>query len=106
MCRIGDVFTADELRTLSKTQRNILEKYGKLIVLTNPAIRNIIKKDPKVRKKLKGFLGPRTKALDAIISIPCPPPPPRERPLRLPQRIRSTRFVTAVSSCASSCAPY
>jgi hypothetical protein len=43
MCLIGDVFTADELKTLSKTQRNILEKYGKLVVLTNPAIRNIIK---------------------------------------------------------------
>jgi non-ribosomal peptide synthetase component F len=66
MCRIGDVFTADELKTLSKTQRNILEKYGKLIVLTNPAIRNIIKKDPKVRKKLKGLLDPARKRLTRI----------------------------------------
>ena len=66
MCRIGDVFTADELKTLSKTQRNILEKYGKLIVLTNPAIRDIIKKDPKVRKKLKGLLDPARKRLTRI----------------------------------------
>jgi hypothetical protein len=63
MCIIGDVFSADELKTLSKEKRDILEKYGKLIVLTNPAIRNIIKKDPKVRKKLKGLLEPSRKQL-------------------------------------------
>lgn len=63
MCIIGDIFTAEELKTLSKTQRNVLEKYGKLVVLTNPAIRNMIKKDPKIQKKLKGLLDPTRKQL-------------------------------------------
>ena len=31
MCIIGDVFSNDELKTLSKTQRNVLEKYGRLV---------------------------------------------------------------------------
>jgi hypothetical protein len=66
MCRLSDVFTADELKTLSKAQRDVLEEYGKLVVLTNPAIRNIIKKDPKVRKKLKGLLNPARKQLTRI----------------------------------------
>jgi hypothetical protein len=66
MCDIKDIFTPDELKTLSKTQRGILEKYGKLVVLTNPAIRNIIKKDPKVREKLKGLLDPARKRLTRI----------------------------------------
>jgi len=66
MCRIIDIFTADELKKLSKTQRDILEKYGKLVVLTSPAIRNIIKKDPKVRKKLKGLLDPARKRLTRV----------------------------------------
>jgi hypothetical protein len=66
MCRISDIFTADELKTLSKAQRSTLEKYGKLIVLTNPAIRNIIKKDPKVQKKLKGLLDPARKRLTRV----------------------------------------
>jgi hypothetical protein len=35
-------------------------------VLTNPATRNIIKKDPKVRKKLKGLLDPARKRLMRI----------------------------------------
>lgn len=66
MCIIGDVFSNDELKTLSKTQRNVLEKYGRLVVLTNPAIRNIIKKDPKVRKKLKALLDPTRKQLTRV----------------------------------------
>ena len=66
MCIIKDVFSADELKTLSKSQRDILEKYGKLVVLTSPAIRNIIKKDPKVRKKLKGLLDPARKRLTRV----------------------------------------
>jgi hypothetical protein len=66
MCRIGDVFTADELKTLSKTERDMLEKYGKLVVLTHPAILNMIKKNPKVRKKLKGLLDPARKRLTRV----------------------------------------
>jgi len=66
MCRIADVFSSDELKTLSKTQRNVLEKYGRLVVLTSPAIRNIIKKDPKVRKKLKALLNPTRKQLTRV----------------------------------------
>jgi mRNA-degrading endonuclease RelE of RelBE toxin-antitoxin system len=66
MCIIAEVFTADELKTLSKKQRSILEKYGKIVVLTNPAIRSIIKKDPKVRKKLKGLLNPARKQMTRV----------------------------------------
>ena len=63
MCRLSSIFTADELKTLSKTQRDVLEEYGRLVVLTNPAIRNMIKKDPKIQKKLKGLLDPSRKRL-------------------------------------------
>jgi hypothetical protein len=66
MCIISEVFSAEELKTLSKTQRGILEKYGKIVVLTNPAIRRIIKKDPKVRKKLKGLLNPARKRMTSV----------------------------------------
>jgi hypothetical protein len=66
MCRIGDVFTTDELKALSKGKRDALEKYAKLVVLTNPAIRDIIKKDPKIRKKLKELLDPARKRLTRI----------------------------------------
>jgi hypothetical protein len=58
MCRLNSIFTADELKTLSKTQRDALEEYGRLVVLTDPAIRNLIKKDPKIQKKLKSLLAP------------------------------------------------
>ena len=66
MCRIRDVFTSRELKTLSQKERTILQEYGKLLALTNPAIRNIIKKDPKIRKKLKGLLATEFRRLKRI----------------------------------------
>jgi hypothetical protein len=59
MCRISLVFTRSELKTLSKKQQDILQKYGKRLVDTSQEIRNIIKKDPKVRRKLKALLRPQ-----------------------------------------------
>ena len=63
MCRLNSIFTADELKTLSKIERDALEEYGRLVVLTDPAIRNMIKKDPKIQKKLKSLLNPSRKRL-------------------------------------------
>jgi hypothetical protein len=63
MCDLKSIFSADELKALDKTQREVLEEYGRLIVLTNPAIRNMIKKDPKIQKRLKGLLDPSRKRL-------------------------------------------
>ena len=58
MCRIDHVFTAAELRALNKKKRDALTKHGIRLVRTNPEIRNIIKKDPKIRRKLKALLRP------------------------------------------------
>jgi hypothetical protein len=66
MCRIGDVFTPGELKTLNKKRRDVLQEYGRLIVLTDPAIRNLIKKNPGIRKKLKRLLKPELRRLKSI----------------------------------------
>src|SRR5262249_53114042 len=66
MCRLSDVFTPSELRTLSKGKRDILQEYGRLIVLTNPAIRNLIKKDRTIQRKLKRLLDPELRRLKKI----------------------------------------
>jgi hypothetical protein len=58
MCRIDLVYTAAELRALNKKKRDALTKHGIRLVRTNAAIRNIIKKDPKIRRKLKSLLRP------------------------------------------------
>lgn len=58
MCRIDLVYTAAELRALNKKKRDALTKHGIRLVRTNAAIRNIIKKDPKIRRKLKALLRP------------------------------------------------
>ena len=58
MCRIDLVYTAAELRALNKKKRDALAKHGLRLVRTNAAIRNIIKKDPKIRRKLKALLRP------------------------------------------------
>jgi hypothetical protein len=58
MCRIDLVYTAAELRALNKKKRAALIKHGIRLVRTNAAIRNIIKKDPKIRRKLKSLLRP------------------------------------------------
>jgi hypothetical protein len=56
--RIDLIYTPDELKALDKKSRETLTKYGIRLVRTSPEIRNIIKKDPKVRKKLKAMLRP------------------------------------------------
>jgi hypothetical protein len=63
MCLVNSVFTASELKGLTKKKQNALQKYGVHLVDSSPAIRNIIKKDPKVRSKLKVLLRPRLKRL-------------------------------------------
>ena len=63
MCRIDLVYTAAELRALNKKKRDALEKHGLRLVQTNAAIRNIIKKDAKIRRKLKTLLRPTYKRL-------------------------------------------
>jgi len=67
MCRIGDVFPDDDLKELSKQRLDALQEYGRLVVLTNPAIQNLIKnsikKNPKIRRKLQGLLRPELRRL-------------------------------------------
>jgi hypothetical protein len=58
MCIISLVFSAAELKKLDKKSRDALTKRGRTLVRTSPAIRNIIKKDPKVCKALKTKLRP------------------------------------------------
>ena len=53
------VYSSDELKALDRKSRAALAKHGKRLVRTSPEIRDIIKKDPKVRKKLKALM--RTK---------------------------------------------
>jgi hypothetical protein len=53
MADIKLVFSANELKKLSTKQRASLKKHALRLVRTSADIRNIIKKDPKVRKKLK-----------------------------------------------------
>ncbi len=66
MCRIGDVFNPDELKALSKKKRDVLQEYGRLIVLTDPTIRGLIKRNPTIRKRLKGLLKPQLRRLTSI----------------------------------------
>jgi hypothetical protein len=63
MCIVAKVFTASELKALTRKEQRTLQKYGVQLVDTSPAIRNIIKMDPKVRRKLKVLLGPKYKQL-------------------------------------------
>jgi hypothetical protein len=58
MCIIELVYTADELKALDKKSRASLQKLGTRLVHTSRDIRNIVKKDPKVRKKLRTKLRP------------------------------------------------
>jgi hypothetical protein len=72
MCLIGDVFPESDLKPLSKKRRDALQGYGKLLVLTDPTIRNLIKHSkrknpgPGIRKKLKALLGPELKRLKSL----------------------------------------
>ena len=59
MCRLDLIYTPAELKALDTKSRATLKEYGIHLVRTSPEIRNIIKKDPKVRKKLKAMLRPK-----------------------------------------------
>jgi hypothetical protein len=52
------IYSRDELKALDTKSRLALTRLGIRLVRTSPEIRNIIKKDPKVRKKLKALLRP------------------------------------------------
>jgi len=58
MCKIDLIFTAAELKALDKKGQAALLKHGTRLVQTSSEIRNIVSKDPKVRKKLKAMLRP------------------------------------------------
>ena len=58
MCIVKLIYTAKELKGLDKKSQEALRKQGRHLVQTSPAIRNIIKKDPKVCRKLKVLLRP------------------------------------------------
>jgi hypothetical protein len=63
MCRLDLIYTAAELRAIDKKKRDALTKHGVRLIRTSPQIRNIIKKDPKVRRKLKTLLRPKYRQL-------------------------------------------
>ena len=63
MCIITLVYTPDELKGLDKKSRKTLTERGRRLVRTSPAIRNIIKRDRKVCKKLNGLLRPELSRL-------------------------------------------
>ena len=56
MCRLDLIYERDELRRLDNNDKKILKKLGISKIRTNPEIRNIIKKDLRIRKKLKRLL--------------------------------------------------
>jgi hypothetical protein len=58
MCRLDLIYTVAELRALNRKKRAALTKHGVRLVRTSPEIRNMIKKDPKIRRKLKSLLRP------------------------------------------------
>ena len=56
MCRLDLIYTRDELRTLDSKDRKTLRALGIKNVKTSPQIRNIIRNDRKIAKKLKRLL--------------------------------------------------
>ena len=58
MCQLNLIYTPNELRALDAKKRKILKKRAVHHVKTSPEIRSIIKKDPKVHKKLRAKLRP------------------------------------------------
>lgn len=52
------IYSRDELKALDTKSRLALTRLGIRLVRTSPEIRNIIKKDPKVHRKLKALLRP------------------------------------------------
>jgi hypothetical protein len=56
MAKIDLIFSDKELKELDRKQREALKKHAVRLVRTSPEIRDIIKKDPKIRRKLKAKL--------------------------------------------------
>jgi hypothetical protein len=56
MAKIDLIFSNKELKELDRKQRETLKKHAVRLVRTSPEIRDMIKKDPKIRKKLKAKL--------------------------------------------------
>jgi hypothetical protein len=56
MAKIDLVFSDKELKALDRKQRETLKKHAIRLVRTSPEIREMIKKDPKIRRKLKAKL--------------------------------------------------
>ena len=53
MAKIDLIFSNKELKELDRKQREALKKHAVRLVRTSPEIREIIKKDPRIRRKLK-----------------------------------------------------
>ena len=58
MARIELIFSEKELNALDRKKRTALTKRAVQLVRTSPEIREIIKQDPKVRRKLRAKLRP------------------------------------------------
>jgi predicted transcriptional regulator len=58
MADLSKLFSAAELKALDRKKHATLTKHAVRLVRTSLDIRNIIKKDPKVRKKLRAKLRP------------------------------------------------
>jgi hypothetical protein len=58
MCRIELIYSAAELKKLDRKSRDALTRHGLQLVQKDRAIKNIIKKDPKICKALKKKLRP------------------------------------------------
>jgi hypothetical protein len=56
MAKIDLVFSDKELKALDRKQRAALKKHAIHLVRTSAEIRDIIKKDPKIRRKLRAKL--------------------------------------------------
>ena len=56
MAKIDLVFSDKELKALDRKQRETLKKHAIRLVRTSPEIREMIKKDPKIRRKLRAKL--------------------------------------------------
>jgi hypothetical protein len=54
--RMDLVYSSAELKALDAKGRAALKKLGTRLVRTSPAIRDMVKKDPKIRKKLKTMM--------------------------------------------------
>jgi len=52
------IYSREELEALDRKGRTALIKLGLRLIRTSPEIRNIIREDPKIHRKLKTLLRP------------------------------------------------